>query len=186
MTISDRIKPLFNLAEHPDNMNHELIIFSGDNYNKESGTTLIDAKHDGQAISTFLREYKDSPKTLRSYAKEIERLLLWCIHVAKINISSLRRDHLLNYQEFLNNPQRLYYLFSIGDKPNLMLKRVSFNATANKALEGQNSGIGQSYPSECAEEISGFLFHKPTNSVEVSSSRNKAQTFIRSKTALMR
>lgn len=29
-----------------------------------------------------------------------------------------------------------------------MLKRVSFNATANKALEGQNSGIGQSYPSE--------------------------------------
>ena len=105
MTISDPIKPLFNLAEDPDNMNHELITFSGDDYNKESGTALIDAKHDAQAISTFLREYKDSPETLRSYAKEIERLLLWCIHVAKINISSLRRDHLLNYQEFLNNPQ---------------------------------------------------------------------------------
>ena len=105
MTIFDPIKPLFNLADTHEHMSQEMITFSGDDYNKELGAALIDAKHDGQAISTFLREYKDSPETLRSYAKEIERLLLWCIHVAKINISSLRRDHLLDYQEFLKNPQ---------------------------------------------------------------------------------
>jgi hypothetical protein len=41
---------------------------------------------------------------LRSYAKEIERLLLWCIHVGKVNISSLHREHLSKYQDFLKNP----------------------------------------------------------------------------------
>lgn len=86
-------------------MRQSLIQFTNDDYNKKSGTTLIDAKNDQEAISSFLQEYKDSPETLRSYMKEIERLLLWCIHVAKKNISSLRRDHLLAYQQFLKNPE---------------------------------------------------------------------------------
>lgn len=102
MTIT--IKPLFILNDQADKMGDAIIAFTHDNYNKEIGSTLIDAEDDAAAISTFLREYKDSPETLRSYAKEIERLLLWCIHIAKINISSLRRDHLLSYQDFLKNP----------------------------------------------------------------------------------
>lgn len=104
MTTLTPIKPLFILSDDPNTLAKDTITFSGDNYNKELGSALIDAKNDGQAISSFLREYKDSPETLRSYAKEIERLLLWCIHAAHINISSLRRDHLLDYQEFLKNP----------------------------------------------------------------------------------
>lgn len=99
------IRPLFILSDNSEHMGKGMIEFTGDDYNKELGSSLIDAKNDGQAISSFLREYKESPETLRSYAKEIERLLLWCIHVAKINISSLRRDHLLAYQEFLKDPQ---------------------------------------------------------------------------------
>ena len=79
--------------------------FARDDYNKELGIALIDANNDAEAISSFLQEYKDSPETLRSYTKEIESLLLWCIHVTKVNISSLRRDHLLEYQAFLKNPQ---------------------------------------------------------------------------------
>ncbi len=98
------IQPLFILAETQEKMGSAIIQFTRDDYNKELGSSLIDAKNDAEAISTFLREYKDSPETLRSYAKEIERLLLWCIHVVKINISSLRRNHLLDYQEFLKNP----------------------------------------------------------------------------------
>jgi site-specific recombinase XerD len=104
MTTLTPIQPLFVFSDDPNTLAKDIIIFSGDNYNKELGSALIDAKNDGQAISSFLREHKDSPETLRSYAKEIERLLLWCIHVAHINISSLRRDHLLDYQEFLKNP----------------------------------------------------------------------------------
>lgn len=98
------IQPLFILVETQDKIRSGIIQFSGDDYNKESGAALIDAKDDAEAISTFLREYKDSPETLRSYAKEIERLLLWCAHVARINVSSLRRNHLLDYQDFLKNP----------------------------------------------------------------------------------
>ena len=99
------IQPLFIVSDNPEKMGDAIIAFTVDDYNKgTSGATLIDAKNDAQAISAFLREYKDSTETLRSYAKEIERLLLWCIHVAKVNVSSLRRDHLLSYQDFLKTP----------------------------------------------------------------------------------
>lgn len=99
------IKPLFHLNEEANRLAKNIVQFACDDYNKAIGESLIDAKNDSQAISAFLSEFHDSPLTLRSYAKEIERLLLWCIHVAKVNISSLRRNHLLEYQEFLKNPQ---------------------------------------------------------------------------------
>jgi site-specific recombinase XerD len=103
------IKPLFLLNDGAHTQLDRIISFTNftpDDYNKEiSQSILIDAKTDAEAIVAFLREYKDSPETLRSYTKEIERLLLWCVHVAKVNISSLRRDHMLLYQEFLKDPQ---------------------------------------------------------------------------------
>lgn len=92
------------MSDTPLNMGSSIIKFTHDDYNKELGSTLIDARNDAEAISSFLNEFRDSPETLRSYCKEIERLLLWCIHIAKINISSLRRDHFLDYQQFLKNP----------------------------------------------------------------------------------
>ncbi len=92
------------MSDTPLNMGSTIIRFARDDYNKEIGSALIDADNDAEAISSFLNEFRDSPETLRSYSKEIERLLLWCIHVAKVNISSLRRDHFLDYQQFLKNP----------------------------------------------------------------------------------
>lgn len=100
----ESIKPLFLLADASHNKRKVVLEFTNDDYNKEIGPVLIDAKNDIDAIATFLNEYKDSAETLRSYAKEIERLLLWCIHVAKTNVSSLRRNHLTDYQDFLKNP----------------------------------------------------------------------------------
>lgn len=98
------IKPLFLLSDAQELMRKVILEFTHDDYNKELGTSLIDAKDDAEAIATFLNEYRDSPETLRSYSKEIERLLLWCIHVGKVNISSLRRNHLTEYQHFLKQP----------------------------------------------------------------------------------
>ena len=97
------IKPLFSVTNAPNTMGKVLLEFTDDNYNQQLGSKLIDANNDAEAIESFLNEYKESPGTLRSYAKEIERLLLWCIHVSKTNISSLRRNHLTAYQDFLNN-----------------------------------------------------------------------------------
>jgi len=104
MTHSITITPLFILSYDTEQIGRDLIKFTHDNYNKELTSSLIDAQNDAEAISIFLNEYKESTETLRSYAKEVERLLLWCIHVAKINISSLRRNHLTLYQDFLKNP----------------------------------------------------------------------------------
>jgi site-specific recombinase XerD len=104
MSHIEGIRPLFLMSDSPQNMGKSIIRFARDDYNKELGSALIDADNDAEAISTFLNEFRDSPETLRSYSKEIERLLLWCIHIAKINISSLRRDHFLAYQQFLKHP----------------------------------------------------------------------------------
>lgn len=104
MTKTIGIQPLFILSDTTLNMGSTIIRFTRDDYNKELGSALIDAHNDVEAISSFLNEFKDSPETLRSYSKEIERLLLWCIHIEKINISSLRRDHFLKYQQFLKAP----------------------------------------------------------------------------------
>lgn len=98
------IKPLFSVSDASNTMGKVLLEFIDDNYNQALGSKLIDANNDSEAIESFLNEYKESPETLRSYAKEIERLLLWCIHVSKTNISSLRRDHLTAYQDFLKHP----------------------------------------------------------------------------------
>lgn len=74
------IKPLFMLTEGTNNIAKNIIEFTHDDYNKGLGTVLIDATNNAEAISTFLNEYKDSAETVRSYDKEIERLLPWCIH----------------------------------------------------------------------------------------------------------
>ena len=93
------------MVDDSKNIGNHIIAFAKDDYNKAIGTALIDAKNDAQAISSFLLEFRDAPLTLVSYSKEIERLLLWCIYIAKLNISSLRRDHLMAYQDFLKNPE---------------------------------------------------------------------------------
>ncbi|MFM8454997.1 MAG: tyrosine-type recombinase/integrase [Gammaproteobacteria bacterium] len=81
---------------------------SGDNFNRNieysSKIKLLEVDNDLDAICIFLDEFKDSEKTWRSYTKELERLVLWCIHIVKTPISSLRRSDLTNYLEFLKNP----------------------------------------------------------------------------------
>lgn len=99
------IIPLFLSVEASANMGKNIVTSNTDNYNKAAGVSFLDAQNDAGAISAFLLEYRDSPLTLKAYAKEIERLLLWCIYIGKTNISSLKRDHLIAYQAFIKNPQ---------------------------------------------------------------------------------
>lgn len=49
------IQPLFILAETQEKMGDAIIQFKRDDYNKALGSSLIDAKDDAEAISTFLR-----------------------------------------------------------------------------------------------------------------------------------
>jgi site-specific recombinase XerD len=65
----------------------------------------ISAKNDLEAIQIWLLEFADSPQTLRTYRKDIERLLLWCIIERQIGISDLTRDDLRDYQIFMADPK---------------------------------------------------------------------------------
>jgi len=55
-------------------------------------------------VSAWLAEYADTPHTLRSYRKEVERLLLWATRSRGKALSSLSREDLLAYEAFLGDP----------------------------------------------------------------------------------
>lgn len=128
------ITPLFLSIEASASMGRNIVTLNTDNYNKATGVSFLNAKDDAEAISAFLLEYRDSPLTLQAYAKEIERLLLWCIHVTKTNISSLKRDHLTTYKAFIKKPQprKLW----CGPKAPRLLKDGSINPSWRPFYKG--------------------------------------------------
>ncbi len=85
----------------PENLSGE----SGTNRAPAFITQQISATNDLQAIQCWLAEFERSPQTQRAYRKEAERLLLWSLIEKKKPFSSLTRDDLRDYQQFLLNPQ---------------------------------------------------------------------------------
>lgn len=69
----------------------------------------ITALNDYEAVQCWLREYQSVPTTFRSYQKEAERLLLWCIYQRKKPLSSLMRDDFEAYFHFLSDPQPSHF-----------------------------------------------------------------------------
>lgn len=64
----------------------------------------IQAGHDLDAVRTYLNKYRDQPKTLRAYTKELERFLLWSVVMRGKAMSSLLVDDCEAYKDFLKNP----------------------------------------------------------------------------------
>jgi site-specific recombinase XerD len=87
------ITPIFIL----DNNNIKLL--------KQSANINNKFKKDFAVSKQFLEQYLHSPETIRSYLKEIERLLVWCIYLGKVNIAKLQAKHLIAYQKFLKDPK---------------------------------------------------------------------------------
>ncbi|MHB1947564.1 MAG: tyrosine-type recombinase/integrase [Gammaproteobacteria bacterium] len=88
----------------PKSLNHFL--------NGEQGTNRethhrcqINAKNDYEALQCWLNEYRHKPTTFRSYQKESERFLLWAVFQKKKPLSSLDRDDMEEYINFLADPQ---------------------------------------------------------------------------------
>lgn len=63
----------------------------------------IRARNDAEAVSHWLMEYKDSPRTFRHYRKEAERLLLW-LREQSLTLRQMTREHLDAFEQFLANP----------------------------------------------------------------------------------
>lgn len=72
-------------------------------YNRSTEPDLLGVTNDSEAVLRFLQEYQDSPATLRSYVKELERFLLWCEH-KQIGLTEIKRPHALAYLDFLAHP----------------------------------------------------------------------------------
>ncbi len=115
----------------------------GDNYNRSPEKPLIAASNDLEAALAFLNEFRQPYSTLKVYAKEIERLLLWCQLEPQLNLASLKREHLRAYQEFIQKPKpkklwcgtrasRLTKNGAINEKWRVFNKGLS-DVSANKA-----------------------------------------------------
>jgi hypothetical protein len=72
---------------------------------EKSHSSQINAKNDYEAIHCWLAEYQHKSTTLRTYKKEAERFLLWCLIQKKKPLSSIDRDDIESYSHFLDDPQ---------------------------------------------------------------------------------
>lgn len=77
----------------------------GENRLPEGAGKQIRAENDLDALNSWLCEYRHSPQTFRTYRKEAERLLLWSIIEMGKPLSSLRREDLMRYEDFIADPQ---------------------------------------------------------------------------------
>jgi site-specific recombinase XerD len=72
---------------------------------EQSQAPQIDANNDHEAIQRWLSEYQHKSTTFRTYQKEAERFLLWCVIQQKKPLSSIDRDDIESYSHFLDDPQ---------------------------------------------------------------------------------
>jgi len=72
--------------------------------NRSSAFCYIRAQHDLDAVRAYLNQYRDQPKTLRAYTKELERFVLWSVMVRGKPMSSLLVDDCEAYKDFLKLP----------------------------------------------------------------------------------
>ncbi|AQH05247.1 integrase (plasmid) [Burkholderia sp. KK1] len=72
--------------------------------NRHASFPYITAHNDLEAVRAYLHRYREQPKTLRAYTKEMERFLLWSVTVRRKPLSSLLADDCEAYRDFLKAP----------------------------------------------------------------------------------
>lgn len=75
------------------------------------------ANTDIDAVTEFLQAHRATPTTQRNYTKEVERLMLWCIFVKNIPISSMDYKDAQEYMDFLANPEPVEFWVSTKKFP---------------------------------------------------------------------
>lgn len=72
--------------------------------NRDTRFNYIGAADDLEAINNYLDRFRDRPHTLRSYTKEIERFLFWCILELRKPLFSVLVPDCERYKNFLKAP----------------------------------------------------------------------------------
>jgi site-specific recombinase XerD len=98
MLLADQPLPLERIGRLPNALDGSA------GANRSQLFSFIQARNDLEAIHAYLDRYQDQPHTYRSYRTELERLLLWCVLVGRVPLSSMLVDHCEAYKTFLASP----------------------------------------------------------------------------------
>jgi integrase len=105
--------------------------------NRSVAFCYIQARHDLEAVRAYLNRYRDQPKTLRAYTKEVERFLLWSVVVRGRALSSLVVDDCEAYKDFLKSPDARF----VGERFSRSSPRWRPFASENLSPESQRYAV---------------------------------------------
>jgi integrase len=108
-----------------------------DGENRSVAFCYIQARHDLEAVRAYLNKYRDQPKTLRAYTKEVERFLLWSVVVRGKALSSLVVDDCEVYKDFLKCPDPRF----VGERFSRRSPRWRPFASASLSPESQRYAV---------------------------------------------
>jgi len=108
-----------------------------DGENRSVAFCYIQARHDLEAVRAYLNKYRDQPKTLRAYTKEVERFLLWSVVVRGKALSSLVVDDCEAYKDFLKSPDPRF----VGERFSRNSPRWRPFASGNLSPESQRYAV---------------------------------------------
>ena len=113
----------------------------------------IEAKTDYEAIEAYLKKHgeKQAPKTHRSYKKELERYLLWCVLCVRKPMSSIMADDCEDYKIFLSDPPSSW----IGNHPPYI--RAARNSRFWRPFSGVPSLESQRYAVRVIRTFHSYL-----------------------------
>ncbi|WP_250537160.1 site-specific integrase [Caballeronia sp. AZ10_KS36] len=105
--------------------------------NRHASFPYILAHNDLEAIRAYLHRYREQPKTLRAYTKELERFLLWTVTIRRKPLSSLLADDCEAYRDFLKAPSPAF----VGPRQSRASGRWRPFATSELSPESQRYGV---------------------------------------------
>ncbi|WP_454875408.1 phage integrase family protein [Paraburkholderia xenovorans] len=105
--------------------------------NRSVAFPYIGAHHDLDAVRAYLYRFRQQPKTLRAYTKELERFLLWSVTVRQKPLSSLLADDCEAYKDFLASPDPAF----VGPKAPRKSGRWKPFASAKLGADSQKYAI---------------------------------------------
>ena len=108
-----------------------------DGENRSVAFCYIQARHDLEAVRAYLNKYRDQPKTLRAYTKELERFLLWSVVVRGKALSSLVVDDCEAYKDFRKSPDLRF----VGERFSRSSPRWRPFASENLSPESQRYAV---------------------------------------------
>ena len=108
-----------------------------DGINRNELFPMIEARDDLSAVRAYLDLYSGQPKTRRSYTKELERFLLWCVQYRRKPLSSVLQDDCKAYLDFLKKPDKSW----VGPRAGRMSQKWKPFATATPLPASQRYAV---------------------------------------------